>query len=357
MTLTKIFHEAIKTLILVSVLMCKPALATLSTEQLQIFVLHSYSQEYPWTKSQHQGFIDTFKQNSQQRAAFSIEYLDTKRVTYTEDYAKLFANFVKKKYAGYTPNLIYVTDDNATRFAIDKLRSIFPSTPIIFSGVNDYSVEAELNINLTGVFEKKDISTNIKLLKLFDKNIKKIIVIGDASNTYQAIKTEIENQLKIHPNIQATYISSHKINEITEALKLQSDKYIFLTTIGSFIDTNNQPSNLHNSISAIANSGNFIIISMEDTYLMDNVLGGYVTSGIRQGKTAANLLLKKLNSYNEKQIPPVLISPNEYIFNHIELARNSININNLLSEPFKILNNPPSFYERNRELIIGIVYY
>ena len=210
MTLTKIFHEAIKTLILVSVLMCKPALATLSTEQLQIFVLHSYSQEYPWTKSQHQGFIDTFKQNSQQRAAFSIEYLDTKRVTYTEDYAKLFANFVKKKYAGYTPNLIYVTDDNATRFAIDKLRSIFPSTPIIFSGVNDYSVEAELNINLTGVFEKKDISTNIKLLKLFDKNIKKIIVIGDASNTYQAIKTEIENQLKIHPNIQATYISSHK---------------------------------------------------------------------------------------------------------------------------------------------------
>lgn len=355
MTLIKTFHAAIKTLVIMSVLICKPALAALSEDQLQIFVLHSYSQEYPWTKSQHQGFINTYKKNAQQRATFSTEYLDTKRVAYTEEYASFFASFIKKKYLGYTPDLIYITDDNATRFSIDKLRSIFPSTPVIFSGVNDYSIQHKLNSNMTGVFEKKDISENIKLLQLFDRKLKKIIVIGDASNTYQAIKTEIVSQLKNHPNIEATYISSSNINEITQTLKSQTDKYIFLTTIGSFVNTDNQPSNLRNSISAISKSGRFIIISMEDTYLMDNVLGGFVTSGLRQGQTAAKLALKKLQSSNEKQIPPVLTSPNEYIFNYTELTRNKIKIENLLSDSFKVTNKPQSIYERNREFIIGIV--
>lgn len=43
-----------------------------------IFVLHSYSQEYKWTKLQHDAFVSTVTSQTGAHVDFSVEYLDTK---------------------------------------------------------------------------------------------------------------------------------------------------------------------------------------------------------------------------------------------------------------------------------------
>ncbi|MFW2372299.1 MAG: EAL domain-containing protein [Gammaproteobacteria bacterium] len=327
-----------------------PAAVYGSTSE-NIFILHSYSQEYTWTRDQHAGFTATYLAGTSKQAIISTEYLDTKRTPYTKPYAEFFSQYLQQKYINYQPKFIYVTDDNALNFAIDHMTSIFPQAVVIFSGINDYEQLNTLDTErFTGVFEKKEIAPNIELLRLTEPDISEILVVGDNSNTYQAIKQEIKQQLYKYPDITASYIASNNIEHLTRELLKQKQKYLFLTTIGAMTDKTGNQLGLKEIIDQITAAGNFIIISMEDSYLLKGVMGGYVTSGKQQGHTAANLAL----AYDENRdiLPAETNSPNLYIFDYLELERHKLKPPESILATATILHRPASFYERNRILIL-----
>src|ERR1039458_6487259 len=95
-------------------------------------------------------------------SAASVEYLDTKRVPYTAAYADFVAAHLARKYAGFEPKLIYVSDDNALLFALTHLTRIFPKAPIFFSGINDLDMKQRIDPRqATGVFEEQEIGPNL----------------------------------------------------------------------------------------------------------------------------------------------------------------------------------------------------
>ena len=106
-----------------------------SLQAASIFVLHSYSQEYNWTKRQHSGFIQQMQALYQNDLTIQTEYLDTKRQTFDDKYASEMARHLTIKYSGYHPDIVYVSDDNALKFAQSYLLKLFPQAPVIFSGV------------------------------------------------------------------------------------------------------------------------------------------------------------------------------------------------------------------------------
>ena len=64
--------------------------------------------------------------------------------------------------------------------------------PVFFSGINNYDVRRQLDpARTTGVFEKKEIAPNLRLMRQIDPGIKEIVIVGDATETYQAIEGEI----------------------------------------------------------------------------------------------------------------------------------------------------------------------
>ena len=151
----------------------------------QALILHSYSQEYLWTKNQHQAFITEINSAIPHGLNISTEYLDTKRKAFDSNYILSFYNYLSVKYDNYAPDIIYVTDDNALTFAREHFQILFPNVPVVFSGVNNLSVKDSLDsTRFTGVFEKKDISRNLELLDSIDTYAKDILVVGDDSNTY-----------------------------------------------------------------------------------------------------------------------------------------------------------------------------
>lgn len=328
-----------------------------SSNQFKIFILHSYSQEYTWTKSQHESFIEAYNENSTQPAIIATEHLDTKRKDYVPEYAQRFTAYLKDKYTDYTPDLIYVTDDNAAQFALSNLSVLFPSAPIIFSGVNNFSLQDQINRNrMTGVFEKKEITPNLQLLQLIDKNLNEITVLGDNSSTDKAIKLELEDQLKLHPEINANYIQNNQIEKIVSELKSKNRKYLILTTIGGIVDSSGQNQTLTQIVSEISSAGDIVIISMEDSYLLKGVLGGYVTSGRQQGRTAANLVLQYQQGSQIKDINFILNSPNEYIFDYNELKTNNVELPESILSTAELLNKPLSFYQQYRNIVISTIF-
>ena len=168
-----------------------PMTAQTDKKDVCVFVIHSYSQEYPWTRSQHQGFMETLKADSSHIYDVSVEYLDTKRIAYSDHYAKQTANYWRRKYAGYKPAVIYVSDDNALSFALAHAENIFPGVPIFFSGINNYAIKTQLNpTRITGIFENKEIAPNLALMREMAKGKQNIVVVADAVIT-DAVVTDV----------------------------------------------------------------------------------------------------------------------------------------------------------------------
>lgn len=327
-----------------------------ASSPFEILVLHSYSQEYPWTKNQHEAFTAELSAANLGNSIISTEYLDTKRKAFDTDYISSFHHYMSVKYDKYSPDIIYVTDDNALTFALKHSQSLFPGVPVIFSGVNNYSIKDTLDQRrVTGVFEKKDISRNLQLLNHIDPYVEDILVVGDDSNTYKAIETEVRNQLKQLPDINATFIARHSINDLLSSIKNHSSKYLFLTTLGGITDTTGHTLPLNKTLSAISQSGNFIILSMEDAYVTDGILGGFVTSGHQQGITAARLVLDYHSGVEFDQLPLITISPNKYLFNYLALKSAAVTLPKYILVQADFTNKPLSFYERYRPYILGLI--
>ena len=322
------------------------------------FVLHSYSQEYPWTRYQHQGFVATMMAESVPAPRISVEYLDTKRRQYDETYAAKFADYLRYKYSDYRPEFIYVTDDNALTFALTHMGGIFPEVPIFFSGVNNYAIQPKLDVDrISGVFEQKEILKNIQLLENMDRDIKRIVVVGDASITYQAIEKDIKDALKQNRSIEAVFIAEQNIDQVVGRLKQRDEQYVFLTTLGAMSDAAGETLMLRETIQKINDAGNFVILSMEDAYLHSGVIGGFVTSGKKQGITAARMVLSHASGTPMRELAPVIKSPNEYIFDARELIRHGLTLPAEIEAAATILNKPRSFYEQNRTLVLGALFW
>src|SRR5674476_150305 len=99
-------------------LLCFNFSSALAADAVPIFVLHSYSQEYPWTKGQQQGFVETLNSDLSRTYTVETEYLDTKRNSYSPAYADMMAMYLREKYRNYHPAAVYVTDDDALVFAL-----------------------------------------------------------------------------------------------------------------------------------------------------------------------------------------------------------------------------------------------
>ena len=152
-------------------------------------------------------------------------------------------------------------------------------------------------------------------------------------------------------------ISDDNLTSILSALKNNDSSVILLSSLGGVKGDNNESLSLDEIITSISMFDKKIVISMEDSYLFDGVLGGYVTSSYLQGETAAKLLKAHLNGASMKSLEPILNSPNQYMFNDNELFKLDIKLPSKLFEVSKIINPRVSFFQHNENIIWTIIVY
>ena len=341
-------------LILLYILLC--GVSPLMAQDLRVLVLHSYQQEYPWTRSQNDGFVEQLTARvSERNLLFSSECLDTKRVDFFVPYRQFFAEYLVRKYRDYRFDLIYSTDDNALQFLLEYKQELFPGVPVVFSGVNSLAVESRLDRDeYTGVYEVKEISHNVELIRRLLPLQESILVVGDGSETDQAIRAELQD-LSTTPggeqgDIRLEHIADNRLQDLTARLAARERGMILLTTIGGVKDDNGQLLALDHILRGIVNAGDFVILSMEDAYMAEGVLGGVVTSGVAQGRAAADLAARLVADGVAVSSLAPSVGPNVPTFDHRELQR--LNIPRLqLPEGSVILNAPRSIYQEFKRTV------
>lgn len=323
---------------------------------LHVFILHSYNQHYPWTQSQHEGFVSAISNDTTDQVILSTEHLDTKRLRYDAVYKEAFKDYLQSKYANYKPDLIYVSDDNALDFSIESLPDNLTTAPVIFSGINNYALIDTLDQNrFVGVFEKKEIAPNLDLLSALDSSVQDILVVGDGSTTYNAIKREAEKVLATKPQFKPTFLEENNLESLLETLRQRNEKYLVLTTIGGMTSAEGNIVPLNKTLKTLVALDRFVIISMEDDYLSEGILGGYVTNGRQQGEQAGRLAKAYLDGQAFSDLPMITDHMNTYMFDHQLLEQYHFSLPEYIEDTAHIINQPQSWYARYKNLIIGLL--
>ncbi|OHE08736.1 MAG: hypothetical protein A2513_01840 [Sulfurimonas sp. RIFOXYD12_FULL_33_39] len=330
-----------------------------ANEQKNILIIHSYSQEYAWTKKQHDGFVNYINENIKTTPLeISTEYLDTKRVKLTKEYQDAFVKYLNVKYAGYTPDIIYVSDDNALTFMLENQDTLHFNAPLIFSGINNIELKEKLEAKkFTGIYEIKEIAQNIELIRNFSPQTREIYFLGDDSETYDSIKNNIKTQISKYPNIKFKFISFQKLSKVKKELeKLPNRSFVLLTTIGALKDEDIKNSTLHNSIRELSELKNIILLSMEDAYIEHNVIGGYVTDGVKQGTLAAQKAYKILKKIPFDDVNNKTADANTYIFNKKALFDSKLFLSEYISRDAIIINEENTFYIKYQKQILNVFF-
>ncbi len=338
--------------LLLLVLLLPPSIAVGDT--LRIFALHSYSQEYPRTRSQHEGFVKALDVQPGTELVIVSENLDTKRRHYGPEYATEFADYLGFKYQNFSPELIYATDDDALLFARDHIHQIFPEVPVFFSGVNRRDVlERISDRSFSGIFEKKEIAPNLELLQAIGRPSDGLIVLGDGSEAYQIIEQAIRRELPRFPKIAAKFIVGEQINNVLEALRAHPGDDLLLTTIGGIRDHAGNTLPLRQTVRKIVATAPRIVISLDDVHLSDGVLGGYMTSGLQQGKSAAGLVRSYLA---DGELPDsIVVGPNQYLIDAQQLAEHGLQLPPSIADQTRLINDSHPFNQLQLRWLLAIL--
>ncbi|MGA9046622.1 ABC transporter substrate binding protein [Sulfuricurvum sp.] len=323
---------------------------------IPIFILHSYHESYPWTQKQHSGFVSALNNNKKIYPLCSTEYLDTKRRAFDAAYANEVVHYMKSKYKGYRPKLIYVTDDNALHFMLHNKEKLFPGVPVIFSGINDISKKEILDKNsFTGIYEKKEIIPNLKLIQELFPTENEVLLIGDGSTTARAIHQDVKRDSRSVKGIKVHYANAQRLDEVLVTLGRFKGKAVVLTTIGGFLTQEGRLIPLEEVITHIKKSGHFVILSLEDTYIQEGVLGGYAVDGITQGSEAGKLALEILSD-PEAPLPSGDQKSNGWIFDAETLQSQKIVLPEEIRMQSRLLNTPETFFHKHQEVLIHLLY-
>lgn len=323
---------------------------------IEVVAIHSYYEAYPWTKSQRNGFRTVINNTANIYPLYSAEYLDTKRRNFDPEYQHEILHYLSSKYKDYQPNVIYVTDDDALNFMLKNKEKLFPSVPVVFSGINDLSKKETLDpSSYTGVFEKKEIMPNLKLIKTLFPDQKEVLVISDGSSTAHLTRKEIEKESLAYRRITIRFASDQHLDVILSQLNEYKGKAIILTTIGGFHSRNGDLIPIKEVTNRIVRAGGFVVLTLEDSYIQEGVLGGYCVDGNAQGAEAGKLALQ---IYLHPKLPLTHVdkNTNSWIFDAKALKSNGIILPKDIAFKSIFLNPPKTFLQQYQQQIIYLVY-
>ena len=312
----------------------------------QVLVIHSYYSTFTWSDEITQGIRKAFAEDGQSEELIYFEFLDAKRHP-QEEYLDRIAGLLRIKYPDPKAiDVIICSDDQALNFLLDCKDTLFPGVPVVFCAVNGYNPQMKrLGRPLTGVIEAIDPKSTLETALRLQPHIREVMVINDITRTGQAIENMARQMFKpFQEQLLFRYVGDMSIAELqAEVAALSKDAIVFLFV---FNRDNKDVNFTHEaSLKYIADHCKVPIYGPWTFYLGKGIVGGMLTCGEMQGKTAARLALRILKGERAEDIPVVMKSPNRYMFDYQQLTLHNLPLDKL-PPGSEIINRPASFYQK-----------
>jgi PAS domain S-box-containing protein len=318
-----------------------------------VLYFNSYQNGYQWSDEILAG-IRTTLEKSEFNVDLQIEYMDSKK--YTDPLLRnMLYDFYKLKYRNTHFEVILASDNFAFDFLRQYQDELFPGTPVVFCGVNDFHPEwLENHPNFTGVLENPDIRDTLELALRFHPDRNRCIIFSDTSVTGTAIGNQIR---AVEPffagRLRFEYENNLTLGEILEKVRdLPDDAMIFL--IPFYKDTEKDVYSVNEVLAAIRGNSDVPIYSAWQFMLGHGIVGGKLHSGVEEGRLVADMADKLLHGTPVSDLPIVTKTNDIYLFDFKEMLRLGITTDKLPSG-FTLINEPYPFYHINIAIFWTII--
>lgn len=324
-----------------------------AAKKKQVLVLNSYHKGLSWTDNIIRGIESVFPAQGLD-VEMDFEFMDTKRHFNPAYFEQLHKTF-KLKYRKESFDVIIAADNDALEFVLRHRSELFPGTPVVFTGINHFTDKLiEGHSNITGVVEETDVRSTIEIALKLHPYAKEFVVVNDQTTTGVAMKNEV---LRVMPafqdRVQFVFYEDFDIQELKVRIRqIPYDSIILLLVVNR--DKSGNFFAYEESLAVIYKEATVPIFSFWDFYLGRGIVGGMLTSGYAQGRTAADLALRILQGEDVRNVPIVRTSPNRYMFDYREMQRFRVR-QGLLPPESIVINAPDTFYSKNKTLIWGIL--
>jgi len=315
-----------------------------------VLVLNSYHQGLSWTDSIMEGIESVLGGDAD--VELHIEYMDTKRF-YDEVHLQNLYEVYKHKYRQMRFEVVIVSDNNAFEFMRQHRDELFPGTPVVFCGVNNFRDSLLEGHDLfTGVVEVTDIQSTLEIALQLHPNVAHIAVVIDHSPSGLALKSELQAVIpRFEGPTEFVLLEDLGMAELQAQVQtLPADSLILLVVFNR--DASGQFFTYEESLARIYSVATVPIYAMLDFYLGRGIVGGKLISGFHQGEAAATIAQRILGGEAVEDIPIVRESPNRYMFDYEQLQRFGLEPSALPVDSI-VINLPETFYGRYKMLIWG----
>src|SRR5689334_3488155 len=125
---------------IVLALWCVPIVFTTTTAQVPVptprtvVTIHLGAETFPTNPSTDAGIERAFKSRPELAIDYFAEYLESDFFP-DEETSRAFEDYLRKKYAGRTVDVVIATTDTGLRFVLDHRADIFHNAAIVYSGL------------------------------------------------------------------------------------------------------------------------------------------------------------------------------------------------------------------------------
>jgi len=322
-------------------------------DKKHVLVLNAYNKGYKWTDNEVQGIEDAFANDS--NIILHIEYMDTKVIN-NEQHFLLLKNLYQNKYKSFKFDVIISTDDDALKFLRKYRTELFGNVPVVFCGVNNFNESKVAGFdNFTGVNEQADFVANMELILKLHPEVKKLYVINDRLTTGKSLQKAFEKTIeKYQDKFHEVYLGNLSMAQIKQKVAtLGKESVVFYLSF--FKDKSGITYTPIEAIPQISEAASVPVYGSVDYMLGYGIVGGMLKNSYYQGETGARLAKKILNGKNVNDIPVVIDSPNQYMFDYREMKRFGISPSQLSKESI-IINEPETFFYKYKKVIFTVLF-
>ncbi|HEY5525723.1 MAG TPA: ABC transporter substrate binding protein, partial [Clostridium sp.] len=308
-----------------------------STVGKNVLILNSYGDENnitfgyesrDWTTEIISSINSEFV-NSKKNITVKMQYMDSNDNFGDEHWQQLY-NLYKDTYKNTKFDVVITLDDNAFKFLQQYGDELFPNTPVVFSGVNNFNKSMISEHPLfTGLAKSPDIQSTIDIGLKLHPDTKQVFVILDKTSNAVSYKKIIEDLVPLYKDkVNFLFSDEENITKVKEQTNnLPENTIIYFNGIlkndtGNYIPIEQSADILFKDIDIPMYSNGYIQINKES-------VGGMITEGSDLGKEISKLALRILDGEKVSNIPVTEDSAHKYEFDYNKLKQFNIDIKDL----------------------------
>ena len=324
-----------------------------------VLVLYSEDKAHPAHELTDRGIRAAFYSNKLFNGQLYTEYLDLSRFSRPAN-ARVFADYLRRKYAGIKIDTIITIYLAALDFLTGKEGNVFPGVPIVACEIDRSTAEnlerSPLHHLITGVILGDNTEGVLDSAFRMKPGTKRIALVAGTSPSDVFGEMILPRGLTLYARkldlIDLTKLPMQEI--LARVGSLPPDTIVLYSAI--FLDGAGQSFVPREALALISRAANAPVFGLYESFLGYGIVGGRLVSFEQQGREAAALALRIMGGESPASIPFGGEQAYVNLYDWRELKRWGLNESPLPADAM-ILNKPVSAWEMYKPHIIGALVF